>query len=120
MCPNLGAEKQPPWPYADNEPETRTFQVNFGPTLDVKIGARTWDGAGLRQGLSAAGNLVVSSLLKGEPYEITLSDPRTNKECRATFVPDGTRLKPTFTRRAGSGDCIPASGGGTIYASLPP
>ena len=120
MCPNTGAQMQPPWgPYPSTAPEIRTFQVNFNPTLNIEVGPTGRPGVGEARGLAVPGNLIVWSLKKGEPYDIKVSDPRTNKTCTATFVPDGTRDQPKFTRKEGSGTCIPPDGGGTIFAALP-
>jgi hypothetical protein len=119
MCPNPGAQTQPPWgPYPKDAPELRSFQVNYDAQLNVQVSSRSWAGGGLGQGLAVPGNLVVWSLTKGEPYDIKVSDPRTNRDCIARFVPEGTRDQPAFTRQ-GDATCIPASGGGTIFATPP-
>jgi hypothetical protein len=120
MCPNRDSTPQPPWgPYPDGAPQVRSFQVEFPSTMTVTARANTWDGVGLNQGLYGAGNLIVWSLKKDEPYELVVSDPRTNKECKAKFVPGGTRDQPEFTRQPDSGPCIPATGGGKIRVSAP-
>lgn len=117
MCPNPGAQVQPPWgPYPNAAPEIRSFQVNFNPTLKIHIEEALRYGVTPATFLSNPGNLVVSSLKKGTAYTIRVSD--RDNSCTATFVPDGTRDQPKFTRQ-GDATCIPPNGGGTIFA-IPP
>jgi hypothetical protein len=71
--------------------------------------------AALRTYLAAAGNMVVPGLTKGTVYKITLSSPAG--KCTTTFVPDGSRNVPTFTRK-GTGNCMPEKGSGKIEAHL--
>jgi Ubiquitin-activating enzyme E1 FCCH domain len=118
MCPNPGAQMQPPWgPYPNSAPETQSFQVNFDPTLKIHIEEALQLGVTPAMFLANPGNLVVPSLKKGTAYTIRVSD--LDKTCTATFVPDGRRDKPTFKRQQGSGNCIPLDGGGTIFATPP-
>ena len=116
MCPNPGSEIQPPWgPYPSNAPETQTFQVDYDPALTVVIEQELRQDAALRTYLSAPGNMVVPGLTKGTVYKITLSSP--DRKCTTTFVPDGSRNTPTFTRK-GTGNCMPEKGSGKIQAHL--
>jgi len=116
MCPNPGSDIQPPWgPYPSNAPETQTFQVDYDPALTVVIEQENRQDAALRTYLAAAGNMVVPGLTKGTVYKITLSSPAG--KCTTTFVPDGSRNVPTFTRK-GTGNCMPEKGSGKIEAHL--
>jgi hypothetical protein len=115
MCPNPGAATQPPWGPPKSPPELRSFQVNFVPTLKIYIEEMRRPGVTPAMFLANPGNLVVSSLEKGTAYTIKVST--ADDTCTATFVPDGTRDKPTFKRQQGSGNCIPPDGGGTIFAT---
>ncbi len=118
MCPNPGSETQPPWgPIPSDAPQPQSFQVNFDPKLVVKVveGGHTWMAP--QQLQSGPGNLILPLLDNGKFYEITVIDPKSDqpKQCVATFKPNGTRYRPSFTRS--DGGCIPASGQSMIGAN---
>jgi hypothetical protein len=119
MCPNPGADKQPPWgPIPEGAPQPQSFLVLYDPKYEIKVEETSRPGVEPTQYQPNPGNLILDSLDKNKSYTVTLSYKELGKDeqsCSAKFYPSGTRSKPAFTKTEGT--CFD-SGNALIQAHL--